>query len=432
MSDVMSVRLHLSGVRVRGVLVDSVDRLVVDVESTREWSRCRHCGFKCLRVWDRRPKRVRDLGVSGRRTTLVWWRRRFWCGNCEERHLEDHDQFAGGLTRRFVRRLVRDAQVMSIRAVARHHGVGWHRIMGLVRAHSQRVGERRRTGPCRVLLVDETSIRRRHRYVTVVACGDTGKILAMIPGRTKGSLARFFRDQGTDWCRGVEIAVSDGSRSYHPDHRPVPARRSPRPRPVSCGALVHRRSHPGTTRTATPPTRSAAPNIRTGPVPSPLHPPAQSGSSQRRPPGAPRPAVRRPPTCLRTAWEALQELYQIYEADDLDGANEALGRFADLYATGQIPEYHEIVDTIIAWGEEILAYHSCKRASNGPIEGINNLLQVLRRVAHRLHELRQLRSPRNPRNMNPQHRHQNAQIPRNRAASTTRTCAYDQSPQGSS
>ena len=27
MSDVMSVRLHLSGVRVRGVLVDSVDRL---------------------------------------------------------------------------------------------------------------------------------------------------------------------------------------------------------------------------------------------------------------------------------------------------------------------------------------------------------------------------------------------------------------------
>ena len=85
---------------------------------------------------------------------------------------------------------------------------------------------------------------------------------------------------------------------------------------------------------------------------------------------------------LRTAWDALQELYQIYEADDLDAANEALGRFADLYATGQIPEYRDIVDTIIAWGEEILAYHSSRRASNGPIEGINNLLQVLRRVAH--------------------------------------------------
>ena len=36
-----------------------------------------------------------------------------------------------------------------------------------------------------VLLVDETSIRRRHRYVTVVACGESGKVLAMIPGRIR-------------------------------------------------------------------------------------------------------------------------------------------------------------------------------------------------------------------------------------------------------
>ena len=53
---------------------------------------------------------------------------------------------------------------------------------------------------------------------------------------------------------------------------------------------------------------------------------------------------------LRTAWEALQELYRIYEADELDAANAALGRFADLYVTGQIPEYRNIVDTIIALG----------------------------------------------------------------------------------
>ena len=65
-----------------------------------------------------------------------------------------------------------------------------------------------------MLLVDETRIRRRHHYVTVVACGESGKVLAMIPGRTKGSLARFFRDQGSWWCQQVEIVVSDGSRSY--------------------------------------------------------------------------------------------------------------------------------------------------------------------------------------------------------------------------
>ena len=33
---------------------------------------------------------------------------------------------------------------------------------------------------------------------------------------------------------------------------------------------------------------------------------------------------------VHTVWDALQELYQLYEADDLDQANEALGRFADV------------------------------------------------------------------------------------------------------
>ena len=73
---------------------------------------------------------------------------------------------------------------------------------------------------------------------------------------------------------------------------------------------------------------------------------------------------------LRTAWDALQELYQLYEADNPDQANQTLGRFADLYATGQIPEYRQVVDTIIAWGEQILAYHTTRRVSNGPLEGI--------------------------------------------------------------
>ena len=54
----------------------------------------------------------------------------------------------------------------------------------------------------------------------------------------------------------------------------------------------------------------------------------------------------------------------------------------DLYETGDLPEFHHIVDTIIARSDEILAWHHTDRASNGRIEGANNLLQVLRRTAH--------------------------------------------------
>ena len=72
---------------------------------------------------------------------------------------------------------------------------------------------------------------------------------------------------------------------------------------------------------------------------------------------------------LRAGWQALQELHGLYLADDYDGALDALGRFCDLYETGELPEYYDTVDTIIAWSDEILAWHHSDRASNGRIEG---------------------------------------------------------------
>ena len=101
--DTMRVRLHLRLIRVLAVLVDTPSRFEVEVASTRAWSRCLFCGFKCRAVHDRRRRKIRDLPVSGRGVTLVWIGRRFVCSNCDVRHLEDHVVFEGALTRRLAR-----------------------------------------------------------------------------------------------------------------------------------------------------------------------------------------------------------------------------------------------------------------------------------------------------------------------------------------
>ena len=85
---------------------------------------------------------------------------------------------------------------------------------------------------------------------------------------------------------------------------------------------------------------------------------------------------------LRSGWQALQEFHGLYHAGDHHDALAALGRFCDLYETGDLPEFHDVVGAIIAWSTEILAWHHINRASNARIEGTNNLLQVLRRTAH--------------------------------------------------
>ena len=214
--DVMAVRLHLAQIRVLEVVEDTPGALVVSVESTLLRLRAVRveCGFKCRRVHDRRAKRVRDLEVSGRRMTLVWQRRRMVCSNCASRFLEDHPAFEGALTARLARRVVADAKVMTFSAAARRHGVHWHAVRALVDTWSALVAERRRSRRCAVLLVDETSMRKRHRYVTVIVNGDTGRTLAMVEHRSSAALSAFLMQQGHRWCKGVKVVVSDGSKAY--------------------------------------------------------------------------------------------------------------------------------------------------------------------------------------------------------------------------
>lgn len=65
-----------------------------------------------------------------------------------------------------------------------------------------------------MLLVDETSLRRRHRYVTVLLNGESGEVLGMVRHRDAAALSSFFVAQGNRWCQRVEVVVTDGSASY--------------------------------------------------------------------------------------------------------------------------------------------------------------------------------------------------------------------------
>jgi len=358
--------------------------LVVTVVSTRRRSRCPDCGIDCTAVHDTRPKKVRDLPVSGRRVTLVWQRRRFSCDNCGQRHLEAHDEFEGRFTRRLARSMVADAKVMSVRAVARRHRVSWPSVMALVSSWAELVGAHGRSKRCRVLLVDETSMRRRHRYVTVLQNGETGEVLAMVAHRNQAALSGFFVAQGRRWCSRVQVVVTDGSKSYktaidvHLSHATHVLDRFHVVRWFAEGLTlvrreVQRREPRGEAKPAFDPDLFRARFLllrRADKLTDADHERLDELFGRH-----PR---------IANAWRALQELHGLYLAEDREGALEALDRFVDLYGTDELPEFYDVVNTFLAWSTEILAFHDPKvgRISNGRLEGTNNKLQVLRRVAY--------------------------------------------------
>ncbi len=317
--------------------------------------------------------------------TLVWDRRRFACGNCDRRHLETHPEFEGRLTRRLARDLVRDARVMPIRAVARRHRISWASIMALVSAWAVLVGEHRRSQRCRVLLIDETAMRRRHRYVTVVMSGETGEVLApMIAHRNAAALNGFLISQGPAWRRRVQVVVTDGSRSYRASvraHLPGAVHVLDRFHVIRWFAAgltlarreTQRREPRGKVRPAFVPEIFRARFVM-------LTRADHLDDDQR----ARLEDLLQRHRGLGQAWAALQELYGLYTAATHHEAIAAMDRFCDIYATGEIPSFDGVLDALVEWAPEIPAFHHPKaaRISNGRLEGTNNKLQVLRRVAY--------------------------------------------------
>lgn len=121
--DSMTIRLHSRRLRVLEVVCDTVERLVVAVRDSRTVARCPYCRFRTVTVHESRRVQVADLPYGGRPTVLIWHRRRFECPECDERHTESHPELVGKVTRRLARQAVRDAQVMTIAAIARRYGI---------------------------------------------------------------------------------------------------------------------------------------------------------------------------------------------------------------------------------------------------------------------------------------------------------------------
>jgi transposase len=379
--DSMRVRLHLHRIRVVDVVTDLPERLEVVIRDLRSVVRCPWCGFKTAKVHETRRVKIKDVPRGRQRVTLVWLRRRFQCDNCSERHTETHPAIEGKMTARLARTIVTDARQLSITEIGRRYGVAWHTVMTLVRQWSQQLKANRRKRRCRIMLVDETSLRRRHRYVTVVSNGETGEVLAVVRHRDFRALSTFLTSQGRRWLRGVEVVVTDGSGSYraaverHLGHAVHVVDHFHVVRWFASGLIevrrrVQRIAEPGESPAFSPVI------FRTRYLQLARADKLSSEQFARLSLAL----VEEPE--LWHAWRLLQQLYEIYDAPDEAAAAARIEAFVHAWAQTKIPEFRAVLLALAKWLPEILAFHRCGRVSNGRLEGQMNKLGVLKRIAY--------------------------------------------------
>ena len=105
-------------------------------------------------------------------------------------------------------------------AVARDFGVGWATVMAAVVEYGTPLIERPdRIGGVAAVGVDETAFARADPIrSTVFATGivdlHRGKLIDIIPGRSRKVLADWLIGQPAEWTAGIEVAALDPFRGY--------------------------------------------------------------------------------------------------------------------------------------------------------------------------------------------------------------------------
>ena len=372
------------------------DRLRVTIRSRGPRPVCVGCGG---RVWSKgdQPVGLVDLPAFGRPVRLRWKKRRWVCpepgcgvGSFAEQDLSVAPERAL-LTSRAGRWAT--AQVgrfgRTVSEVAEELGCDWHTVNKEITRWGDALLEAdvSRFGAVEAVGVDETLFWRKGRWRKKQWCTsvvDVGghQLLDIVPGRTAESAASWFRSQPAEWCEAIRWAVLDMSGSYQVAYdRVLPhAYQVADPFHVvrlanRCVDLVRRRvqnetlGHRG--RRGDPLYR-----IRRLLV---MACERLDVRGEKRIQGLLR--AGDPYGEVRDAWYAKESIRDIYQIGDPQLASEFTQRLSgDLQDRSLPPEVNRLGRTIARWATQITNWHH-SAVTNGPTEGLNNLIKRIKRAA---------------------------------------------------
>jgi transposase len=161
------------------------------------------------------PRRFRSLPIGGKPVWLDLSIQRLWCATCgktRQARVAFADE-ARSYTHAFERYVLDLSRHMTIKAVAVHLGVGWDLVKEIQKRSLQRRFRRPKLKHLRHIAIDEISIGRGHRYLTVVLDLDSGAVVFVGPGKGADALLGFWKRLRGSGAR-IRAVATDMSPAY--------------------------------------------------------------------------------------------------------------------------------------------------------------------------------------------------------------------------
>jgi transposase len=176
---------------------------------------CSGCGGRCVTIHDCEDRRVRDLPIFEFPVELIVPRIRVACPRCGAK-LERLSWLEGysRVTQRLADSAARMCQVMSIRHVASFYRLAWTAVKRIDFRYLQRTLGAMDLRAVTVIGMDEFAIQKGHRYATVVVEPSRKRVLWVGRGRGREDVRPFFELLGTQGCAALQAVVMDMNAGY--------------------------------------------------------------------------------------------------------------------------------------------------------------------------------------------------------------------------
>lgn len=176
---------------------------------------CPECGGAARR-YDSRSRRWRHLDTCQLRTILVAEVPRVECAEHGVRQVRvPWGERGSRFTAMFEALVIDWLREASVAAVARHVGLSWDAVAGIMGRAVERGLARRRPHLPPHLGVDETSFQKRHEYVTVLIHGEgKGAVLHVADGRGREAVDGFLTSFSPEQLAEVESVAMDMHGPY--------------------------------------------------------------------------------------------------------------------------------------------------------------------------------------------------------------------------
>ena len=172
---------------------------------------CHLCGQKVASVHSWTQRCSRDLNLA---TTQVWIRceyRKLFCGKCQRISIEELELFHPYLrvTRRLATYIHHLCKVMTVTEVAQHLQLDWKTVKEIDKQYLEaQYGQPLYEG-LRILAVDEISLKKGHKYLTIVLDYETGRVVHVGKDRKAKTLTSFFNRLSAKQKKSIEAVVMD-------------------------------------------------------------------------------------------------------------------------------------------------------------------------------------------------------------------------------